>query len=94
MRLLCLWGFFRQQYWSGLPCPPPGDLPNPGIEPRSPTFQVDSVPSQPKIPGVGSLPGDLPNPGIGPGSPELQADSLPAELSGKPGKHHAAAAAS
>ena len=30
-------GFSRQEYWSGLPCPPPGDLPNPGIEPRSPT---------------------------------------------------------
>ena len=29
-------GFSRQEYWSGLPCPPPGDLPNPGIEPRSP----------------------------------------------------------
>ena len=28
-------GFFRQQYWSGLPCPPPGDLPNPGIKPAS-----------------------------------------------------------
>ena len=28
-------GFFRQKYWSGLPCPPPGDLPNPGIEPQS-----------------------------------------------------------
>ena len=28
-------GFFRQEYWSGLPCPPPGDLPNPGIEPVS-----------------------------------------------------------
>ena len=28
-------GFFRQKYWSGLPCPPPGDLPNPGIEPAS-----------------------------------------------------------
>ena len=31
----------------GLPCPPPGDLPNPGIEPRSPTLQVDSLPSEP-----------------------------------------------
>ena len=30
--------FSRQEYWSGLPCPPPGDLPNPGIEPRSPTL--------------------------------------------------------
>ena len=31
-RLLCPWGFFRREYWSGLPCPPPGNLPNPGIE--------------------------------------------------------------
>ena len=31
-RLLFPWGFFRQEYWSGLPWPPPGDLPNPGIE--------------------------------------------------------------
>ena len=35
--LLCPWGFFTQEYWSGLPCPPPGDLPNPGIEPRDQT---------------------------------------------------------
>ena len=28
-------GFFREEYWSGLPCPPPRDLPNPGIEPES-----------------------------------------------------------
>ena len=34
--------FSRQEYWSGLPCPPSGDLPNPGIEPRSPTQQADS----------------------------------------------------
>ena len=39
--------FFRQEYWSGLPCPPPGDLPNPGIEHRSPTLQVDSLLSEP-----------------------------------------------
>ena len=31
-------GFFRQEYWSGLPCPPPGDLLNPGIEPGSPAL--------------------------------------------------------
>ena len=37
----------RQEYWSGLPFPSPGDLPNPGIEPRSPTWQVDSLPSEP-----------------------------------------------
>ena len=29
-------GFSRQEYWSGLPCPPPGDLPDPGVKPRSP----------------------------------------------------------
>ena len=40
-------GFSRQEYWSGLPCPPPGDLPNPGIRPGSPTLQVDSLPSEP-----------------------------------------------
>ena len=33
--------------WSGLPCSPPGDLPNPGIEQRSPTLQVNSLPSEP-----------------------------------------------
>ena len=46
-RLLCPWGFSSQEYWSGLPCPPPGDLPNPGIKPRSPALQVDSLLSEP-----------------------------------------------
>ena len=46
-RLLCPWGFSRQEYWSGLPCPPPVDLSNPGIEPRSPTLQADSLPPEP-----------------------------------------------
>jgi len=46
-RLLCSWGSSRQEYWSGLPCPPPGDPPNPGIEPRSPILQVNSLPSEP-----------------------------------------------
>ena len=36
----------RQEYWSGLLSPPPGDLPNPGIEPRNPTLQVDSLLSE------------------------------------------------
>ena len=36
-------GFHRREYCSGLPCPPPGDLPNPGIEPMSPALQADSV---------------------------------------------------
>ena len=39
-------GFFRQEYWSGLPCPSPGDLPDPGIEPGSPALQVDSLPAE------------------------------------------------
>ena len=34
-------GFSRQEYWSGLPCPPPGDLPDPGIKPPSPALKVD-----------------------------------------------------
>ena len=40
-------GFSRQEYWRGLPCPSPGDLPDPGIKSRSPVVQVDSLPSEP-----------------------------------------------
>ena len=36
-------GFSRQEYWNGMPCPFPGDLPNPGIEPESPALQEDSL---------------------------------------------------
>ena len=39
--------FSRQEYWSGLPFPSPGDLPHTGIEPGSPTLQADSSPSEP-----------------------------------------------
>ena len=39
--------FSRQEYWSELPFPSPGDLPDPGIEPRSPTLQADALPSEP-----------------------------------------------
>ena len=39
--------FSRQEYWSGLPFPSPGELPNPGIEPRSPTLRVDALLSEP-----------------------------------------------
>ena len=53
------WGFSMQEYWSGLPGPPPVDLPNPGIEPRYPILQVDSLPfeppGKPKNIRVGSL---------------------------------------
>ena len=52
-------GILLIEYWSELPCPPPGDLPNPKIEPRSLAFQVDYLPSEPpgkpKTTGVGSL---------------------------------------
>ena len=40
--------FSRQEYWSGLPFPSPEDLPNPGIEPRSPALQADTLPSEPQ----------------------------------------------
>ena len=41
-------GFSRQECWSELPFPSPGDLPNPGIEPGSPILQADSLPSEPE----------------------------------------------
>ena len=51
--------FSRTEHWSGQPFPSPGDLPNPGIEPRSPTLQADSLPAEPqgkpRNTGVGSL---------------------------------------
>ena len=40
-------GFSRQEYWSGLPFPSPGDLSNPGIEPRSPALRADALPPEP-----------------------------------------------
>ena len=42
-------GFPRQEYWSGLPFPSPGELPGPGIEPGSPALQADSLPSEPPV---------------------------------------------
>ena len=58
-RHLCPWRFSRQEDWSGLPCALPEDLPNPGIKPRSPALQADSLlsepPGKPKNTGVGSL---------------------------------------
>ena len=42
-------GLSRQAYWTRLPFPSPGDLPNPGIEPRSPALQVDSLPNESQV---------------------------------------------
>ena len=51
--------FSRPEYWSGWPFPSPGDLPSPGIEPRSPALRADSLPAElqgkPKSTGMGSL---------------------------------------
>ena len=49
VRLLYPWRFSRQEYWSGLSCPPPGDLPDPGIELGFPALQADSLPAE--LPG-------------------------------------------
>ena len=87
-------GFSRQEYWSGLPCPPPGDLPDPGIEPRSSALQAHSSPAEPpakpKNTGVGSLSllqGVFLTQGLNLHLLCLlhgQAGSSPAELPGKP----------
>ena len=49
--------YFRAEYWTGSPFPSPGDLPNPGIEPRSPTLQADSLLAEP--PGKPRVPDEL-----------------------------------
>ena len=83
-------GILQVQILEWVPCPPPGDLPNPGVEPRSSALQVESLPAEPpgkpKNTGLGSLslfqqifPTQI-KPGIKPGSPALQVDSLPTEL--------------
>ena len=69
--ILCPWGFSKQEFRNGLPCSPPGNLPNPGIEPRSSTFQADSLPTEP--------PGKPKNPGLG-GLSLLQGMDLTQEL--------------
>ena len=46
-------GFSRQEYWTGLPCPPPGDLPDPGIKSRSPALQAESLLSE--LPGKSKI---------------------------------------
>ena len=72
-------GVLQARILEWLPCPPPGNLPNPGIEPRSPTLQADSLPSGPpgkrkntRMGSLSHLQGDLLNPGVKLGSPALQ----------------------
>ena len=48
-------GSSRQEYWSGSPFSSPGDIPDPGIDPRSPTLQADSLPSEPPGKGMGKI---------------------------------------
>ena len=76
--------FSRPERWRGQPFPSPGDLPNPGIEPRSPALQEASLPAEPqgkpKNTGVGSLSLLQGISGIELVSPALQVDSLPTEL--------------
>ena len=48
-------GFSRQEYWSGLPCPPPGDLPNPGIKPRSPAWHGNSLLTREALAGFSQI---------------------------------------
>ena len=73
-------GFPRPEYWSGLPFPSPGDLPNPGIESiswisrQSPALQLDSLPTEPAGDGLpvqerGSIPGSARSPGEGNDNP-------------------------
>ena len=76
--------FSRPQYWIGEPFPSPRDLPNPGIEPRSPVLWTDSLPAEPQGKPKNTGNTDLPNLGIELGSPALQADSLPPGPQGKP----------
>ena len=73
--------FSRQEYWSGLPFPSPGDLPDTGIEPGSPTRPF---PTQGWSPGLPHGRQTLLDPGMEPGSPTRQADALPPEPAGKP----------
>ena len=80
--------FSRPEYWSGYPSPSLGDFPNPGIELRSPTLQVDSLPVEPQKTILEWIAYPFSSRSYWPrnwtGSPALQMDFLSTELSGKP----------
>ena len=71
-------GLSRQEYWSGLPCSPPGDLPDPGLLHCKQILYCLNEEESPRVVEWIAIPssGDLPNPGIELGSPELQVDQL------------------
>ena len=68
-------GLSRQEYWIGLPRPSPGDLPDPGTEPRSPALQADSLPSEPGIRLAYAYLLNLFSPGGFPGGSEVKASA-------------------
>ena len=76
-------GFSSQEYWSGLPIPPPGDLPKQKIKPRSPVLQVDSLPSEPPVKPKTNT-SVIHWPRIKPQSPMLEARILPLNESPMP----------
>ena len=94
-RLLCPWNFPGKNTGAGLSFPTSGDLPNPGVEPRSPALQADSSqaepPGKPKNTGMGGLSllqEIFPTLELNWDLLQLQADSLPAELSGEHSNVH------
>ena len=68
-------GFFSQEYWSGLPFPSPGDLPDPETEPRSPALQGDSLLSEPQ-----GQPNAWPGDHLSPASVEHHLGGFPTSL--------------
>ena len=67
-------GFSRQQSWSWLPFPSPGDLPNPGIKPKSPALQADTLSSEPPGKALPANEGEVRDMGSIPGSGEIPMD--------------------
>ena len=73
-------GIIQARIMEWIAFPSPGDLPDPGIEPRSPTMQADSLPAEPPGKPKNTSRSDLPNPRTELGFPALQVNSLQVEL--------------
>ena len=78
-------GFSRQEYCSGSPCPPPGDLPDPGMEPGPPALQAGSSPSEPRG-SLSLLQGIFPTQGSIPGLPHCRRVLHSLSHQGRPGE--------